>query len=465
MTDIKRLNYFDAQFLGEKDFTDEQTYHLEMRRRHNRLLHSWGVADGGFPTTKSGDKAILVGAGTAIDKDGREIILLNPTQVDLPASADNQLVYVTARYDDDTWEKEDLDPATSKYRRRTEKPKIEASKAKPATDGSVILLAEVKLAANGAIETINEAVRKPAGPSANADVVVRSLTVTNASPLKTPAGANTLDLQRAERTNPAKHPTGLALYVTATSEDKLVEFRHSNGTQGIGFRYSTIYATGSDDDQSLTLKARGKSSVTLASPTVVNGALTVEDIATFKKGLTIEADTTLKKGLTVEGDTTVKKSLTVEGDTAFKKGLTVEGETTVKKSLTVTGAVAWKTGAGVNTLDIQRAERSETVMANGKTAAHPTALALYVTAQSGEANKLVEFRHSNATQGIGFGHNTIYATGPVSDQPLRLKAYGKGRVEIQQQDWIVIEFDRRATVPERLEELRGNFQYGGFLQG
>ena len=59
MTNIKRLNYFDAQFLGETDFTDEQTYHLEMRRRHNRLLHSWGVADGGFPTTKSGDKTIL----------------------------------------------------------------------------------------------------------------------------------------------------------------------------------------------------------------------------------------------------------------------------------------------------------------------------------------------------------------------------------------------------------------------
>ena len=426
MTNIKRLNYFDAQFLGETDFTDEQTYHLEMRRRHNRLLHSWGVADGGFPTTKSGDKTILVGAGTAIDKDGREIVLLDPTKVDLPGSADDQPFYVTARYDDETWENEDLDSATRKYRRRTEKPMIEVSNAKPAADGSVILLAEVKLAANGAIDTINDAVRKPAGPSANADVVVRSLTVTNASPLKTPAGANTLDLQRAERTNPAKHPTDLALYVTATSEDKLVEFRHSNGTQGIGFRYSTIYATGSNEDQGLTLKARGKSSVTLASNTAVNGALTVENIATFKKDLT------------VEGDTTVKKSLTVEGDTTVKKGLTVEGDTTVKESLTVTGAAAWKTGAGVNTVDVQRAERSD-YAGTGWKGDHPTDLALYVTADSGDANKLVEFRHSNGTQGIGFGCNTIYATGPYPDQPLRLKAFGKGRVEIQQQDWIEIQ--------------------------
>jgi hypothetical protein len=438
MTNIKRLNYFDAQFLGETDFTDEQTYHLEMRRRHNRLLHSWGVADGGFPTTKSGDKTILVGAGTAIDKDGREIVLLDPTKVDLPGSADNPLVYVTARYDDETWEKEDLDPATRKYRRRTERPMIEVSKAKPAADGSVILLAEVELAANGAIKTINDAVRKPAGPSANADVVVRSLTVTNASPLKTPAGANTLDLQRAERTNPAKHPTDLALYVTATSEDKLVEFRHSNGTQGIGFRYSTIYATGSNEDQGLTLKARGKSSVTLASNTAVNGALTVENIATFKKNLTVEGDTTVKKGLTVEGDTTVKKSLTVEGDTTVKKSLTVDGDTTVKKSLTVTGAAAWKTGAGVNTVDVQRAERSD-YAGTGWKGDHPTDLALYVTADSGDANKLVEFRHSHGTQGIGFGCNTIYATGPYPDQPLRLKAFGKGRVEIQQQDWIEIQ--------------------------
>jgi len=46
MAEIKRVNYFTYQFLVEKDFTDEQAYHLGMRRRHNRLHHIWGVRKG-----------------------------------------------------------------------------------------------------------------------------------------------------------------------------------------------------------------------------------------------------------------------------------------------------------------------------------------------------------------------------------------------------------------------------------
>ena len=42
----RRVHYFDHQFLRVEDFTDEQAYHLEMRRAHNRMLHSPGVAHG-----------------------------------------------------------------------------------------------------------------------------------------------------------------------------------------------------------------------------------------------------------------------------------------------------------------------------------------------------------------------------------------------------------------------------------
>jgi hypothetical protein len=41
-----------------------------------------------------------------------------------------------------------------------------------------------------------------------------------------------------------------------------IEFRHDNGTQGIGFGFNTIYATGSNDDQDLGLAARGLGSLT-----------------------------------------------------------------------------------------------------------------------------------------------------------------------------------------------------------
>jgi hypothetical protein len=69
---------------------------------------------------------------------------------------------------------------------------------------------------------------------------------------------NRLDIQ----SGPARtgsHATGRALYVTGDISESGdgVEFRHYNGTQGIGFGYNTIYATGSDADQNLGIQARG----------------------------------------------------------------------------------------------------------------------------------------------------------------------------------------------------------------
>src|SRR6185436_10145973 len=54
---------------------------------------------------------------------------------------------------------------------------------------------------------------------------------------------------------------------------------------------------------------------------------------------------------------------------------------------------------------------------------------LYVTGDFTQDNG-VEFRHSNGTQGIGFGYNTIYATGGNANQDLGLKPRGNGRVNI-----------------------------------
>ena len=53
------------------------------------------------------------------------------------------------------------------------------------------------------------------------------------------------------------------------------EFRHSNQTQGIGMGYNTIYATGSNVNQDIGLKARGNGKVRIQNDTVVNGRLTV----------------------------------------------------------------------------------------------------------------------------------------------------------------------------------------------
>ena len=97
MAEVKRLNYFNGQFLVEKDFQDEQKYEVDMRRRLNAGLHSWGVA-GGLTVTKSGDKQVTVAAGLAVNRDGAEIVLSAPQTVDLTPFGANAVVFLTAAY-------------------------------------------------------------------------------------------------------------------------------------------------------------------------------------------------------------------------------------------------------------------------------------------------------------------------------------------------------------------------------
>jgi len=58
---------------------------------------------------------------------------------------------------------------------------------------------------------------------------------------------------------------------------------------------------------------------------------------------------------------------------------------------------------------------------------------LYITGNLSPDSNGIEFRHSNQSQGIGFGYNTIYATGGTgtsADQDLSLKAYNNGTVRL-----------------------------------
>jgi hypothetical protein len=83
---------------------------------------------------------------------------------------------------------------------------------------------------------------------------------------------NKLDVQAAPRSG--NHPANGIMYVTGNSgEDQGIEFRHTNGTQGIGFGYNTIYATGSNVDQDLRLKAMGKGKVVVLGDLAVNGRI------------------------------------------------------------------------------------------------------------------------------------------------------------------------------------------------
>lgn len=72
-----------------------------------------------------------------------------------------------------------------------------------------------------------------------------------------------VDVQQEPRTSADSHSkTTKVMYVTgALDADAGIEFRHTNGSQGIGFGFNTIYAAGSNANQDLHLKARGTGNV------------------------------------------------------------------------------------------------------------------------------------------------------------------------------------------------------------
>jgi hypothetical protein len=147
---------------------------------------------------------------------------------------------------------------------------------------------------------------------------------------------------------------------------------------------------------------------------------------------------------------TVKvQELEVKGATRLGDAVTVEGATTLKKNLTVNGNAGIGTTAPKAALDIQQEERTDLEK-------HPKSVkGLYVTGNFA-ADKGVEFRHNNASQGIGFGFNTIYATGSHTDQNLNLKPRGSGKVNVSGDFGVTGNVGIGTADPEEKLHVNGN---------
>jgi hypothetical protein len=160
MADVKRLNYFNHQFLIETDFQDEQAYHMGMRRRHNRFMHGWGVAEGLVVERKS-EREILVSPGMAIDGDGREIVLLEARTVELAPPEKTTHVFVVVTYREEK-ANERNSTGVAGYTRMLEIPAFSTVQHLPADDGMLIPLARVHLDESGRIRHIDLSVRHQA---------------------------------------------------------------------------------------------------------------------------------------------------------------------------------------------------------------------------------------------------------------------------------------------------------------
>jgi len=171
MPPVQRPRYFDHQFLKVEDFTLETEYHLDMRRRHNRGLHTPGVVDGLTAAGSSGATSVTVAPGVALDRQGREIVLVEPRTVTLPTGVASARVYIAYR-------EQETDPVTAAgvtgNRRFAEDPDIVVSPpAAVPPDG--IQLAALALNNGQLTAPPNSAVQEPAGSVVPEELPLRSV--------------------------------------------------------------------------------------------------------------------------------------------------------------------------------------------------------------------------------------------------------------------------------------------------
>ena len=97
----KRPHYFHGQLLLEDDFSDEQKFHVEARKRHNLTLHDWGVVRG-LTVTRAGDRSVHISPGAAVDESGHEIFLDESSTVGLSTFGPNDRVAICLGYEEET---------------------------------------------------------------------------------------------------------------------------------------------------------------------------------------------------------------------------------------------------------------------------------------------------------------------------------------------------------------------------
>jgi hypothetical protein len=164
MAEIKRLNYFRHQFLDEKDFQDEQKYHIEMRRLLNRLLHSEGIVDG-LNVERADDQEIRISPGMALDREGREIILARETTRNLESIAAGSHGFVTISYNEQMEQADRYSGGgVEGFTRVTESHEIHVTPQHPPEDSTAIVLARVHLNEARHIREIDHSVRRHSAP-------------------------------------------------------------------------------------------------------------------------------------------------------------------------------------------------------------------------------------------------------------------------------------------------------------
>ncbi len=149
---VIRLHYFDHQFLREEDFTAEQAYHIRMRRLHNRVSHTPGIATGLLLSAVVGSSSVTIAPGIAVDNLGQELVQVASGAVDIGTLA-NKTAFITIAYGEQQTNPTSETGVTDSTR-WTETPVIEASDTAPSNPTLKLILGQVKIDAGGKVAAL-----------------------------------------------------------------------------------------------------------------------------------------------------------------------------------------------------------------------------------------------------------------------------------------------------------------------
>lgn len=483
----KRVRYFDNQLLIDQDFIDDQKYHIDRLRRHQRLLTAPGIAEG-LVVTSTGGMGLKVSAGTAMDDLGRSILLDADKSVTINGTGTLMLYILFNEVESD----QSGSGQIKGYTRFTQAPVVAAAASVPAhgvklatvtvvnsnqlnltSDGRLYaglrmpsvgdapVLRSASIDANSAkagltgdlnvTGAVGIGMPVSATPAARLEVTgtttdgsASALKISNSSTglweIKN-SGATTLSgsLDLAHGTRTGTHvsaPTGL--YVTGNFQDSVgAEFRQSSGAQGLGLGANTLYAAGSNTNQDVRLLSKGSTS----SVKVVNdaGSSLLEVRKDGKIGVGRGPDNSIAVDITGDVRTSGTlyaaaasggKALSVGDDLALHdiNQANVVGLYGVQDS--TQGNIQLGSGGPLLTgksarlgINASTPVAALDVAQTTRTGTHPTSIKGLYVTGSFSDTSGVEFRTDDANYGLGFASNTIYAAGNAN-QDIRFISKG-----------------------------------------
>jgi hypothetical protein len=325
----QRPNYFAGQYLLEDDFQLEQKYHIDRQRRHNRLLHVSGIAEG-LNVSTGEDKKVKVSAGTAIDSQGRQIILLDKQDVDLvkdtnknKAIQDGDYTF-TIKYREELTEQQGQDGQKEQTNRRVqETPEFELILS---TTLDVIPLAKLTIK-GGKVEKIDLSVRQYSGiclPTEEGKGVTLRADGEKNPKLAVLDGSLSISGKLAVTEDTELKKT-LTVKGNTTFEQELTVKNLFLGESGNGVRLRSH----GDENPNLADLA---GSLSISGTLAVTGESTLKGNVSANSGVTVTGRTELNNTLTVQENTSLQKDLNVKGTVTAKA---FEGEGAVRKGMVV----------------------------------------------------------------------------------------------------------------------------------